>query len=924
MNRSRMTLLAALLAGAALLGACSGGKSEAELVASAKSYVEKQDHAAAIIQLKAALQKNPNSGEARLLLGRSLLESGDAPAATIELRKSIELGAKPNDTQPPLARAMLAQGQAKLVVEQFAATTLDEPQASADLKTTLAAAYAALGQRDKALETVLSALKDGPQHAPALLLHARMKAAGNDVPGALALVEQVLTQNPKHLGALLFKGELQHRGLRDRDAAIATYTQAIQVEPKAVPAHSALITLLLEQGKADAAREQFKKLKEAQPKNPETQLYEARFAFLDRNFARARELTAPLLQAYPNDLRVLQLAGLTELQLNSLSRAEAHLSRVMQAAPNAIAPRQLLARIYTRTGQPGKALAVLKPMTDRPEADSSSLTLAGEALLQTGDLKGAEAAFARAAKDNPQATTARAALALGQMARGNTEAGFHELEAVAAADSGTRADMALIAARLRSKDVPGAMKAIDALEKKNPASPVAHGLRGSVLLQTKDTAGATTSFEKALKIDPLYYPATAGLASIELAAGKPEAAQKRFDDVLRADPKNARALLGLAELKARTGGTKEEVNAAIAAAVKANPDLPGPRVLLVNQLLGQRDAKAALASAQEASTALPDSIEVLDALGRAQLAAGQAQQAVTTFTRLASLRPEQPGPELSLAEAHAAAKDLAAARRSLNKVLAMRPGFLPAQRALAQIALREDKPAEALRIAQDMQKAQPKQAAGHLLEADVEFSRKRPTAAVEPLRKALQLGGGTDTAIKLHAALNASQRGADADKLAAAWIKDHPRDAGFHYYLGDAALARKDYAAAEASYRSVLEIQPTHALAMNNVAWLMAQQKRPGALPLAEKANELLPNNPALMDTLAWVLALEKQPKRALELQRKAMAQAPEAHGLRLTLAKIYLESGDKVQAKTELETLAKLGDKFGAQAEVTRLLATL
>jgi Flp pilus assembly protein TadD len=78
------------------------------------------------------------------------------------------------------------------------------------------------------------------------------------------------------------------------------------------------------------------------------------------------------------------------------------------------------------------------------------------------------------------------------------------------------------------------------------------------------------------------------------------------------------------------------------------------------------------------------------------------------------------------------------------------------------------------------------------------------------------------------------------------------------------------------------------------------------------------------MDTLAYVLALDRHPQRAVELQKKAMALAPQNNGLRLTLAKIYLESGDKVNARAELDTLAKLGDKFGAQAEVTRLLATL
>ena len=121
----------------------------------------------------------------------------------------------------------------------------------------------------------------------------------------------------------------------------------------------------------------------------------------------------------------------------------------------------------------------------------------------------------------------------------------------------------------------------------------------------------------------------------------------------------------------------------------------------------------------------------------------------------------------------------------------------------------------------------------------------------------------------------------------------------------------------------LLTLKP-RVLALNNVAWLMAQQRQPGALALAEKANQLAPNQPALMDTLAYVLALEKQPQRAVELQKKAMAQAPQNDSLRLTLAKIYLENGDKANARAELDTLAKLGDKFGAQPEVKRLLATL
>ncbi|MBK8863246.1 MAG: tetratricopeptide repeat protein [Betaproteobacteria bacterium] len=112
---------------------------------------------------------------------------------------------------------------------------------------------------------------------------------------------------------------------------------------------------------------------------------------------------------------------------------------------------------------------------------------------------------------------------------------------------------------------------------------------------------------------------------------------------------------------------------------------------------------------------------------------------------------------------------------------------------------------------------------------------------------------------------------------------------------------------------------------MNNLAWMLAQQKLPGAQPLAGEGQRVgCRTGGPLMDTLAYVLALEKQPERAVALQRKAMAQNPEDPNLRLTLARIHVVNGDRTQARAELDALAKLGDKFSAQDEVARLVATL
>ena len=71
---SRSTIPALLLA--LLLVAC-GEKPEA-MLNSAKDYLAKNDAKAAVIQVKNALQVNPDLPEARLLIGKALLETGDA------------------------------------------------------------------------------------------------------------------------------------------------------------------------------------------------------------------------------------------------------------------------------------------------------------------------------------------------------------------------------------------------------------------------------------------------------------------------------------------------------------------------------------------------------------------------------------------------------------------------------------------------------------------------------------------------------------------------------------------------------------------------------------------------------------------------------------------------------------------------------
>jgi putative PEP-CTERM system TPR-repeat lipoprotein len=673
------------------------------------------------------------------------------------------------------------------------------------------------------------------------------------------------------------------------------------------------------------ARAEFDQLKKFAPEHPETLLVEARLAYADKDFKRTIELTDRLLKGLPDSVNALELAGAAELGSRKYGPAETHLGQALKLAPQLLRPRLLLAQTHLGSGQPEKALQLLQPILEAKTPDAASLSLAGEAYLQMGDNKRSEAVMKQALKAAPDSAAVRTAAAIAQAVIGEgNPAALSELESAASADKSSRADLALISARMAQSDTAGALKAIDALEKKQADKRLPKLLRGRVLMMRKDHEGARRSLEAALAEDAAYFPAVAALGAIDLAEGKPELTRKSFEAFLAANPKSFRAKLALAELEIRTGGPSAQVVALLREAVKIDPTQAASHLLLIGRLGSNGDTKGALVAAQEAAAALPDNLDVQEALGGAQMAAGDAQVAVTTLKKLTGLQPRKAGYLLRLADSHRANKDDASARVALKQALALDPDLNAARSGLIGLALRDQHPDDALALAREAQQRKPRDATGFLLEGDIEASRKHWDAAVVALRAALQRNRSVGVVVKLHAALTAGGMATEADRLVADWTKDYPKDPVFAYYLGDLALSRSDLPGAEARYRSVLDLQPQNALAMNNVAWLMTRQGKPGAVTLAEKANEILPDRAPLLDTLSLALENNQQLPKAIEVQARAVKLQPGDPSFSMRLARLYIKAGQKDKARSELEALARLGTKFAEQAEVEKLLKSL
>lgn len=917
----RLTVTAGLIA--ALLSGCGSGSAES-MIASAKEFIGKKDNKSAIIQLKNALQKAPDNAEGRFLLGKAQLDSGDLPSAEKELRRAMELNYPADSVVPALARALLGLGEYKKVVEEMSVKPVTVPEARATLLATSGLALLAMQKKDEAQKLFDAALALQPGQAEASLGVARLKAMNQDLPGALALVDQILAKTPSQNDAQFLKADLL-MAQNKPDEAAKLFDAVVASQPDNVRAHTSRFMLSFAGNKLDVAATQLEAMKKVLPQHPQTHYLEAMLLLKKEDLPKAKEAIQQALKSAPGYPPALLLAGEIELRQNSPQVAVTYLQQAMTKAPNSILARRLLSVALLRSGQASRALETLKPLLQALPEDGGVQMLAGEVYLGNNDLPEAEKHFAKAVSLDSKNTGARTRLGQVKFAEGDAQAGFHELEAASGMDTGNaQADVLLAVAHLRRNEADKALAAIATLDKKLPNSPIPWNLRAGALLLKNDVAGARKSLEKALSITPTYFPAALTLARLDVQDKNWDSAKKRFETILEKDPKNPQALLALAQARAESGGKPAEVQDLLEKAVAGNPSNPEVRVALIRFLLGAKNNDKAVSSAQEAQAAFPDNPEILDTLGLAQLAAGQTNQAITSFNKLASLRPSAPAPLLRLAGIYLRDKQNELASESLRRALVLKPDLVEAQSGLVAVYTLLNRQRDAIGISRDVQRQRPKEAVGYMLEADVQASQKKWTEAASVLRTGIATARNPSLVIALNKALKADNRNADADKALADWIRDNPKEPMVRTFVAETSLNAKLYDQAFKQYKDVLAIQPKNPMVLNNMAWIAGQLKDAKAVEYAEQANTLAPNNPAILDTLGMLLMDKGDAKRGVALLQQALTIAPEAHPIRLNLAKAYAKSGQKDAAKKELEALLKLDDKNAVKQEALAFQKTL
>ena len=474
------------------LAGCGKGKDAQTLIADAKQYQQKGDDKAAIIQLKNALQKNPDDAEARYLLGTIYNKTGDSQSAEKELRRALSLGMSPAKVLPDLGQTLLNLGQFQQVLDET--KQLSENKNSAEISTLRGSASLALGKVKEAKDLFEQALKEKPDFSDALIGLAKYSLSERDIEAAMRFAEQAVTRNPENADAWLFKGDLL-RAQGKTDPALAAYDQVVKLKPNNSPAYLNKAFIEIGTGKFEAAKADIEAARKVAPGSLMVFYTQALLDFNQGKHAAALESLQQVLRTVPEHMPSVLLAGAVQFALGSMPQAEQHLKLYIDKDPGNLYARKLLASILLKNRETQRAIAILSPALKSVQHDPQLFALAGESYMQAKDFAKATEYFEKASSIAPESAMLHTALSMSKLGQGDSARAVAELERATKLDpKSSQAGILLVMTHLRLNEFDKALAVAKTLEKEHPDNPLIQNLKGGIYLNKKDASNARSKF----------------------------------------------------------------------------------------------------------------------------------------------------------------------------------------------------------------------------------------------------------------------------------------------------------------------------------------------------------------------------------------------------------------------------------------------
>jgi len=909
-----------LLSGSGLLYGCSDANDE-KYLASAQEYINTGNMKSASIELKNALQKNPDNPQARLLLGKYHLDMGNMADAEKELTKARGLGVKDELILPLMARALLLQGKnAEVLGLDIKNLTAKE---QAEVLAAQSQAKLAQGAVIEAALLVEQAISKDQKSIYALIASARIHATKQEFDLAKKKLDAALLIDRKSASAWSFLGDLalQEKNL---DLAEEAYSNAIEYG----------LNNLADYYKRSLVRVQLNKLKEAQqdvdlikkrsPQNAGVNYVQGFIFYQNKNFRDAAiSFEAALSDENRYPLALLYLGSSYFLQ-NNLELAENYTNRFVYIAPTNVSGRKLLAAIKYKNQEYTEVEGLIRPVVDAGKDDIGALNLLSSALLKQGKTEEAIDLLAKVAALQPDSPVAQTRLGAGLLAEGKQDSGLEHLEAaVQLKPDNQQANILLVLYYLQKKDYEKTINAAEAYREQDPKSTVPYNLLGKVYLAANQEKEAREAFFRALEIAPGDPYASQALASLALKDNDFDKARGYYQEVLKYHENHLPTLLNLAIID---GLTKEEKSMVgrLQQAIGAHPKAIKPRLILARYYLTRGKPEKASFLVNELDEIQKNSPAVLKIIAVSHLAKNEYKEARVILKKLIALQPKSADAHQLLARAYAGLKDPSHTKSELQKTAELAPNNLPARIVLARLFLLEKNKAGAQEQLKELKRLAPDNADVLLIEASIAKLDANPQEALRLTEKAFEKSPTTSIMLILARQKKGMGDREGARELLEGWVKKYPKDLVAQTALAEYFASSNQIDLAIKEYSQVLEKNGNNIVALNNLAWYLRDTNPQQALAYAKRANEINPESAALIDTLAMALFKNGDFDKAQRTISRALVKAPGNLTMRYHSAMIDTSAGDKTSAIQTLKALLEEDKEFPEKEEASKLLAQL
>ncbi|MDD2272192.1 MAG: PEP-CTERM system TPR-repeat protein PrsT [Desulfuromonadaceae bacterium] len=828
--------------------------------------------------------------------GVKALHKGNSSGAIVLFRNALDKNQNNLDARYQLAKAYVSVRRYELAEKEFQKVKLLNPK-QREIKLDLAKLYNYLGKPDLAISQAQEHLAVVADSADAL-----------EVIGSAYGIKK-MPQEAENF-----------------------FLRALQIDPGKVSTKLELAALLLEQGKAEEARELLDKIVEKMPANTRAVYLLADAEIKLGRKAAALALYKKLAEINPADPVATYKAGLLHFDMGHFLIAETIAGDLVRKFPASTEGYRLKGIVSYHNKNFPEAITALQN-ANKILPSVAGYYFLGLSLYGNGDLESALSQFRRILDRAPSYHQARLLTGMILLQQRRVDDAIAELTKLIEADERNPHGHYMLGNAYMAKGLyEEGMKELDVATRIEPRLVDAYMKKGMFHLSQGKTAEVEMDLNTAIRIAPEILNTRLILSSFYEHHNQRAKAISVLQEGLSGNKSDAVLQYGIARIMFADKKPAEAIRY-LKKAKECDPGAVAPYFILAGYYVGIRDVAGALNEYAAILKKEPGNVKAMlqqAALLESSRRDGEAltwylkakeTRDLSAYLALSRYYEKKGDPEKPLSVLVEASRYIPRSADLLEQKvrLYLKKGqykealktcddmeAISAERAVyakvsAYTAMK--KFPEAIKEAGRAIDLKPDSAAGYVLLATAYRLQNKPELAIETLKKAVRHDGGNPQPALLLAGLySASGNHAQAQSVCDEILQKRPNYAPAYFTQGTFLEASGNKEGAIKKYRAALALSKEYATPYNNLAYLYldGHGTKEEALKLAESAIALDPGNPVIMDTVGYALLKNGRHQEAREYLERALVLLPGDPTINHHLALLHQASGRAAPSGTD------------------------